>query len=170
MKTTNVITTTTSRAGLPARYLALLLAAVTVAFGPQRLGAADAVPFKGSAEGAIVSSIPDPGGLLLTVLADGYATHLGKFSREEVVVLNPVAGTAVGTLVFTAANGGQLFGAVAAHFTSPTTVVATYTFTGGTGRFANATGQADAFVSIPDGVHFTVEFSGRVSSVGANKK
>ena len=170
MKTINVITGTTSKAGWLARYLALVLAAVTVAFGPQRVWATDTVPFKGRGAGAIVSSIPDPGGALLTVLTDGYATCLGQFSREEVVVLDPVAGTAVGTLVFTAANGDQLFADVAAQFTSPTTVAGTYTFTGGTGRFANATGHADALVSIPDGVHFTVEFSGSISSAGANKK
>ena len=170
MKTTNDITATRSKAGRRAKYLALLLAAVTAAFAPQWVRAADTVPFKGNAEGAIVNATPDPGGLVVTVVADGYATHLGKFSREELLLLNPNTGTAAGTIVFTAASGDQLFGTVTAQFTSATTVVATYTFTGGTGRFANATGEADAFLSTPDGVHFSVEFHGTVSSVGANKK
>ena len=170
MKTTNATTTTISKAGLLARFLALLLAAATVAFGPQRLGATDTVPFKGNAEGAIVSSTPVPEGVLLRTLARGHATQLGRFTREEMVVLNPSTGTITGTLVFTAANGDRLVGAVAAQFTSPTTVVGTITFTGGTGRFENATGDADALVSTADGVHFTVEFDGSVSSVGANKK
>lgn len=166
MKTTNTITTTTSKAGLLARSLTLLLVAVTMGFGPQRVWATDTVPFKGNAQGAIVSAVPDPGGVLVRVLAEGHATHLGKFSREEVLVLNPIAGSAVGTIVFTAANGDQLSGTVAAQFTSPTTLVGTYTFTGGTGRFADATGEAQASLSTPDGVHFTVEFDGSVSSVG----
>jgi len=169
MKTINEIITPALKAGLRARFLAMLLAAVTVGFGAQRVWATDTVPFKGSAEGAIVSATPEPGGVRLRVLADGQATHLGKFSREEVLLLNPNTGTASGTIVFTAANGDQLHGTVAAQFTSPTTVVGTYTFTGGTGRFANATGDAGASLSTPDGVQFSVEFDGSVSSVGVNK-
>jgi hypothetical protein len=131
---------------------------------------ADAVPFSGNAEGAIVSASPDPEGVLLTVLADGRATHLGRFSREELLLLNPVAGTIAGTVVFTAANGDQLSGLVSGQFTSQTTVIGTYTFTGGTGRFKKASGEADFSLSTTDGGHFTVTFEGRVSSVGANKK
>jgi hypothetical protein len=149
--------------------ITLLLAAVTVGLGPQQAWATDAVPFKGNAQGAITSATPAPGGVLVTVLADGYATQLGKFSREEVLLLNPVTGSAVGTIVFTAANGDQLSGVVTAQFTSPTTLVATYTFTGGTGRFADATGEAQALLSTPDGAHFTAEFEGSVTSVGINK-
>lgn len=166
---TNVITITTSKAGLLARYLALLLAAATVAFGSRPVWATDAVPLKGRAEGAIVSSAPDPAGVLLRTFAEGYATQLGRFTREEILILNPVAGSITGTIVFTAANGDQLSGLVAAQFTSATTVIGTVTLTGGTGRFANATGAADAAVTTPDGVHFSVEFAGSVSSVGASK-
>jgi hypothetical protein len=169
MKTTPIITTTTSKAGLLARYLTLL-AAVTVAFGAECVYGADSVPFKGSAVGAVVSASPVPAGVLLRTLAEGEATQLGRFTREEELLLNPATGTLNGTIVFTAANGDQLSGVVAAQFTSPTTVEGTITFTGGTGRFENAAGQADAFVSSPDGVHFSVDFEGSVSSVGANKK
>ena len=170
MKTTNVTPLQISKPGLPVQCLALLVAAATVAFAPQRVWANDTVPLKGSAEGAVVSTTPVPEGVLLRTLAGGRATHLGRFTREEMLVLNPSTGTLTGTLVFTAANGDRLSGAVAAQFTSPTTVVGTITFTGGTGRFLNASGEADAIVSTADGVHFAVEFDGRVSSVGANKK
>ena len=166
MKTTN---TTTSKPGLLAKHLTMLLAALTMA-SSQCLWAGEAVPFKGNAEGAIVSALPDPAGVLVRVLAEGHATRLGQFSREEVLLLNPVAGTIAGTIVFTAANGDQLSGLVAGQFTSPGTVVGTYTFTGGTGRFKNAAGEADFSLSTPDGVNFTVDFHGSVSSVGANKK
>ena len=161
-------TTHTLKTGLLAKCLTLL-AAITVGFGPLQVWSTDTVPLKGSAAGGIVNATPSPGGVLLTVLAEGHATQLGKFSREEQLVLNPATGTAAGTIVFTAANGDQLFGLVVAQFTSPTTLVATYTFTGGTGRFANATGEAEASLSTPDGIHFTVEFAGSISSVGANK-
>ena len=145
------------------------LGVLMVAFG-FCVWAAATVPFKGSAEGGIVSATPGPDGVLLRVLAEGHATHLGQFSREELVLFNPIAGTIAGTIVFTAANGDQLSGTVAGQFTSATTVAATYTFTGGTGRFANATGEADALLSTEDGVNFTVQFDGSLSSVGDNKK
>ena len=145
------------------------LAVLMVAFSFY-VWAAATVPFKGSAEGGIVSATPGPDGVLLRVLADGQATHLGQFSREELVLFNPIAGTIAGTIVFTAANSDQLSGTVAGQFTSATTVAATYTFTGGTGRFQNASGEADFSLSTSDGVHFAVEFDGSLSSVGANEK
>src|SRR4051812_20358978 len=109
------INTTTSKTGLLTKYLVLL--ALIGVFGPHAVWASDSVPFKGSAEGAIVSASPDPAGLLVTVIADGNATHLGRFSREEVLILNPGTGTIAGTIVFTAANGDQLSGLVAGQFT-----------------------------------------------------
>jgi hypothetical protein len=161
--------TTTSKTGLLTKYL-VLLAALTVVFGPHCVCASDSVPFKGSAEGAIVSASPDPAGLLVTAIADGDATYLGRFSREELLLLDPGTGSIAGTIVFTAANGDQLSGVVAGQFTSATTVAGTYVFTGGTGRFENATGAADFSLATADGIHFEVEFAGSLSSVGANKK
>ena len=163
-------TPTTTKTGLRAKYLTFLLAALTVASAPQWASATGEVPFKGSAEGVVVSLSPGPEGVLLTVLADGQATHLGRFSREEMLLLDPSTGTVAGTIVFTAANGDQLTGVVAGQFTSPTTVAGTYTFTGGTGRFENAAGEVDFSLATPDGMHFTVEFDGSLSSASANKK
>src|SRR4030095_14246755 len=101
--------------------LTLLLTAVALAFPAHSTWANDQVPFQGRAEGAIASVSPDPAGVVLTVLAHGNATHLGQFTREEVVLFNPVTGTLTGSIVFTAADGAQLFGTVAGGFTSPTT-------------------------------------------------
>jgi hypothetical protein len=167
MKTTTTTTTTTlSKTSLRARSLALLLATLAVAFAPDWAAATGEVPFKGSAEGAVISLTPGPEGALLVVLAEGQATHLGKFTREEMLILNPATGTIAGTVVFTAANGDQLIGGVTGQFTSPTTVVGTYTFTGGTGRFENAVGEAAFSLATPDGTHFTVEFDGTLSALG----
>jgi hypothetical protein len=162
-------TITTLKTRLLTKY-GVLLAALMVSFGPHCVWASDSVPFKGTAEGAIVSIAPDPAGFLVTVMADGEATYLGRFSREEVLLLNPSTGAIAGTVVFTAANGDELSGLLAGQFTSPTTVAGTYTFTGGTGRFENATGEADFSLVTADGIHFTVDFAGSLSSVGANKK
>jgi len=152
------------------KILTLLLAAVTLALAAHPAWADDQVPFQGRAEGAITSVSPDPAGVVLTVRAHGNATHLGQFSREEVVLFNPLTGTLTGVIVFTAANGDQLFCTVAGGFISPTAATGTYTFTGGTGRFANASGSADFIISTPDGIHFSVEFAGTLSSVGSNQK
>lgn len=161
--------TNTTKTALLTKYL-VLLAALTVVFGSHCVWASDSVPLMGNAEGAIVSASPDPAGLLLIVIAEGDATHLGRFSREEVLLLDPGTGSVAGTIVFTAANGDHLSGVVAGQFTSLTTVAGTYAFTGGTGRFENATGAADFSLATADGIHFEVEFAGSLSSVGANKK
>jgi|GEM_PF-1674103 len=152
------------------KMLTLLLAAVALASAAHSTLANDQVPFRGSAQGAAVSVSPDPAGVVLTVQAEGKATLLGGFSREEEILFNPASGALTGLIVFTAANGDQLFGTVEGGFVSPTRATGTYTFTGGTGRFQNASGDADFSLSTSDGVHFTVEFDGSLSSVGANKQ
>jgi len=121
------------------------------------------VPFKGKAKGEITSLLPGPGGVAVIAVSEGTATHLGKFTREEDILLDPNTGSFTGDIFFTAANGDQLIGTVAGAFTSPTTATGTYTFTGGTGRFENATGGADFVVSMPDGIHFTVKFEGTLA-------
>jgi hypothetical protein len=52
---------------------------------------------------------------------------------------------------------------VEGHFTSPTgeSAEGTYVFTGGTGRFQNASGVA-AFEITLDGMNFDVSFSGTI--------
>ena len=152
------------------KMLTLLLTAVALAFQTHSTLANDQVPFQGNAQGATVSVSPDPGGVVLAVRAEGNATQLGRFSREETILFNPATGTLTGLIVFTAANGDQLFGTVEGGFVSATVATGTYTFTGGTGRFQNASGEADFSLSTSDGVHFAVEFDGSLSSVGANKK
>src|SRR5262245_11148544 len=102
MKTT--IPTTASKTILRRPHLALLLAALAAFFTPQWTSAAGDLPFKGSGEGAVVGLTPGPEGVLLTVAAKGRATHLGQFSREEMVLLNPATGAITGVVVFTAAN------------------------------------------------------------------
>ncbi len=123
--------------------------------------AGDLVPFRGSAEGMITGATPTPNGLLLTATATGQATHLGRFTRGERVLVR-ADGTLTGTLVFTAANGDRLFASAAGGFISPTTTVGTYTFTGGTGRFRNATGVVRFVAVTPDGRRFAVTFEGTI--------
>lgn len=126
------------------------------------VSAGDEVPFKGRAAAVITGAELVGTDLHLTVSATGVATHLGRFTRTENVVLH-ADGTFDGTLVFTAANGDQLRADVAAGFTGATTIAGTYTFTGGTGRFTDASGEAD-FVGVASGPgQFAIEFDGTVS-------
>jgi hypothetical protein len=75
--------------------------------------------------------------------------HLGRTvgSAEQTVTFTPPATNALTiTITYTAANGDQLFATFSgtASFTDPTTIVASGTerYTGGTGRFAGASGSA----------------------------
>jgi len=86
---------------------------------------------------------------------------VGGFTRHAVAVVHPV-GTFDGTVVFTAVNGDQLFADIDGAFTSPTSIEATYTFTGGTGRFAGASGDADVEAVTSDGIHFSLTFEGTI--------
>jgi hypothetical protein len=104
-----------------------------------------------------------PASRRLTASATGQATHLGRFTRTETVIVDLSTGAFTGTLEFVAANGDRLNADVEGHFTSPTgeSAEGTYVFTGGTGRFQNASGVA-AFEITPDGMNFDVSFSGTI--------
>jgi hypothetical protein len=117
--------------------------------------------FRGRADAVVTAAVPAPDGLHLTVTATGQATHLGRFTRHETVILR-ADGTFDATLVFTAANGDQLCATGRGAFTSPTTAEGTYTFTGGTGRFRDASGEA-AFEGVTsDGIHIALTFEGTI--------
>jgi hypothetical protein len=143
--------------------LGLVLALALLAFGQLYAGPGGASrPFKGDAEGAVTGVSPDGA---LIVDSSGTATHLGKFTRTEYIFIDGF--DVSGTIVFTAANDDQLWATFVGGFTSPTTVEGTYTFVGGTGQFAGATGTADfgaTTETTPDGVtHAAITFDGKIS-------
>ena len=86
--------------------------------------------------------------MFLQVLeGSGQATHLGRFTVEARWQVNVVTGTAVGTFTLTAANGETLVGTAtgtSAILDGLAYITETCVITGGTGRFAEATG---AFVT-----------------------
>jgi len=138
----------------------ILLQSAAFAFETRGATGTAPLPFKGNAEGTITGVSAGAEGVTLTGSAEGQATHLGQYTREEQLLLNPVTGTFTGTMIFTAANGDQLWCTIAGNFISATDAIGIYTFSGGTGRFEQATGEADFLASLPDGVHYTVEFDG----------
>ena len=102
------------------------------------------VPFKGRLEGTATIT---PGSPFLSVSIEGTgnATHLGRFTVEIPHLVNPMNRTSIGTYEFTAANGDTLTAGFTgqATLTAPgvLSVVETATITGGTGRFAGASGS-----------------------------
>jgi hypothetical protein len=139
------------------------LALALAAFGlPSRLQADEGGsgrPFKGVAEGMVTGLAPSGA---VVIESTGNATHLGNFTRTEEVSFGP-GGAISGTVIFTAANGDELWADFSGGFISPTTAEGTYTFTGGTGRFSDATGTASFQAITPDGVHVEISFKGSIS-------
>jgi hypothetical protein len=121
------------------------------------------VPFRGRAIETVTDVTPvGPNLLRITVTTNGLATHLGRFTGTETLFFNVADGTIVGTRVFIAANGDRLYADIDAAFTSATTVVGTFTFTDGTGRFRDASGEADFEVVTPDGIHLAMTCAGSI--------
>ena len=65
--------------------------------------------------------------------------------------------------MFIAANGDRLCADVDGGFNSPTTLIGRYTFTGGTGRFATASGTVDFMGVSTDGLHLALTFAGTIA-------
>ena len=100
-------------------------------------------PFKGTANAVETSEFAFPI-LSVTRLGTGTATYLGKYTSHLTAQINVVTRHSTGVATFTAANGDTLTASVVGQGTTtgPTTrsIVEVYTITGGTGRFAGATG------------------------------
>ena len=127
-----------------AASLALAVLAVLSLAGP--VAAGHPVPFKGSFEGDVTVSPLAPPLVTVDVEATGNASHLGLFTLDIPHVVNRATRAATGSYEFTAANGDTVY----AEFTGlamPTAtpgvlyIEETATITGGTGRFAGATGS-----------------------------
>jgi hypothetical protein len=156
---------------------ALAVLAVLGIVGP--LTAAEQVPFKGKLEGVVtVAPVPGSPPFIVDVLVDGAgdAIQLGQFTFSIPHRVDRSTRTAIGSYEFTAANGDTL----SADFTGismPTStpgviaIVETATITGGTGRFAGATGSFtterlyDAVVGTTTG-----SFKGTISAPGASNQ
>jgi hypothetical protein len=119
------------------------------------------LPFLGWGDEMVTGVELVPDGIQLTADGAGEATHLGRFTRHAVAVVHG-DGTFMGTVTFIAANGDRLYADIDGAFTSATTIEGTYTFTGGTGRFEDASGDADFEAVTSDGIHIAVTFEGTI--------
>jgi hypothetical protein len=120
----------------------------------------NSVPISGQLNATITSATPVPGGVHVTAAGAGIAAHLGQFTSLENAIVYP-NGTDLAMVILTAANGDQLFWTDMGTRTSPTTIVGTITFTGGTGRFQNASGTA-TFQALTGGGRVSITFAGTI--------
>jgi hypothetical protein len=107
--------------------------------------AAKGVPFHGTIQGIEIAEVQFPK-LFVDGSGSGNATHLGCFTLAYEVEVDFLTRTTFGSYVFTAANGDNVFTDIIG-FGTPTenpdvhSIVEVHTITGGTGRFAGATGS-----------------------------
>ena len=149
-------------------FLAMLALAGPTAAGTQGKQEKQ-VPLRGRLEGIATFAPLTPPFVSVNLEGGGQATQLGNFEVSIPHVVNRSNGTAVGSYEFTAANGDTLTADFISQIT-PTdvpgvvSVAVTATITGGTGRFAGATGS---FVGdrLADTVNGTVteSFDGTIS-------
>ncbi len=127
--------------------LLLLTALTRIAFATPA-AAEIQLPLKGSLQ-AVENDVVDWPTIYVHESGSGNATLLGKFTVQyDGVVHNDAAGVGTGTLTahLVAANGDGLFAAVSGVGRPTATpginqIVEVYTITGGTGRFAEASGS-----------------------------
>ena len=110
------------------------------------LTAGEHVPFKGSLEGVVTITPLTPPFVSVFIEATGKATHFGKLTVQIPHIVNRSKSSAVGFYQFVAANGDTLTADFTGQATPTSTpgvfyIEETATITGGTGRFAHATGR-----------------------------
>ena len=120
---------------------ALLLTAALA--GPAAAG--KEVPFRGSFRGVDIADVQFPK-LFVDGSGSGNATHLGRFTLAYELEVDLITHETFGSSVFTAANGDNVLTDIiglGAPTENPDVVfvVEAHTITGGTGRFAGATGS-----------------------------
>ena len=149
----------------------------TMTAGTNANAAVQEVTFKGRLKGAFTVTFDPPPSPFFSVLFEGTgnATLLGRFTLEVPHRVNSTTGTAVGTFAFTAANGDMLTGDFTGVSTPTATpvvfdLVETARITGGTGRFAGATGSfiVKRFVDLST-LLTAGSFEGTISLPGADK-
>ena len=127
----------------PIKYLQITALFLTAALaGP--LAAANETPFRGTVQAVETHVVVFPT-LSVNGTGSGNATHLGNFTMTYEAEVNLLTHVAMGSIEFIAANGDRVFADFVGQST-PTaipnvvSIVETATITGGTGRFAGATG------------------------------
>ena len=126
------------------KRLFLALVATTALLASVAVSATAAeTPFKGKVNAVETGTVVGPTRFLVRD-GGGTATHLGKYTEHITMQINLPTRHSMGAATFTAANGDTLTATVEGQATPASpgvlSIVEVYTITGGTGRFAGATG------------------------------
>jgi hypothetical protein len=134
------------------RSASMILALTTLVLGisPRPTTAQHFVPIKGSYVTAFtLTPTPTPGVVRVQIVSIGKASHLGNSTNaaDTLVDMRVVPNLQTGPELFIAANGDRLAGTYSgiAGLPDPSGIIrfsGILTFTGGTGRFSEATGSA----------------------------
>jgi hypothetical protein len=161
----------------PSLYLPVAAILLTAALAGPAPSAEKYVPFKGSLQVYEQIVFPDPptGFFLVSGSGGGIATHLGRFTVTWEFAVNVADGRGTGPVHFVGANGDSIFTTTAGESEPTSTpgvfhIVEVQTITGGTGRFANASGvfTVDRLTDLNTG--FTSgSFHGSITSPGSTK-
>src|SRR5437016_11108617 len=159
------------------RYVAASLVAAAMISVTTPASARDEVPFRGVVSGSVISITPlDDCHQLVEAVNGGNATQLGRFTGTAEFVLNVCDLTYIGSYVFTAANGDSISGPFTGTLT-PTPIPGVFDnnelafITGGTGRFANATGTFNLGGQIDNNAGtFSLPWHGTISTVGSGRR
>jgi hypothetical protein len=155
-------------------FVAVVLVTTAMILTSTLTSARDQLPFRGTVSGSVTSVTPlNECNQLVEVVNGGNATQLGHFTGTAQFVVDVCNLTYVGSYVFTAANGDSISGPFVGTLT-PTNVPGVFDntesafITGGTGRFAVATGSFDLGGQIDFNTGtFSLPFEGTISSVGS---
>jgi hypothetical protein len=136
---------------------------------PAAPASAAAVPFKGTFEGTQAIVPPNQ----VNGTATGTGTHLGQFTVAFPHTVNFATRVGTGTYTFTAADGDTItasFQGQAQGAPPLVSIVEHATVTGGTGRFAGATGAFTAHRTFNQTTGVTTgSFEGTLLAVGAGR-
>lgn len=158
------------------RKAGLLLVATAALALPMQALAGDQVPLKGWDSGSF--TLEEDGcatGVFAVVIDDaGMATHVGAYAYHADECFNGVTGAFSGTFTITAANGDTISGTYAGTVVGVAGELAFYeqeaVITGGTGRFAGASGGFDlSGIANLVSLESSQTISGAVSSPGSLK-
>ena len=122
-----------------------LIAASAVSLASIAVGATAAeTPFKGTVNAVETGTVVFPT-RFLDREGTGTATYLGRYTEHITMQINLLTSHSIGDATFTAANGDTLTATVEGQATPASpgvlSIIEVYTITGGTGRFADATGN-----------------------------
>ena len=123
----------------------LLLFALTSSAFAAPADAKGPLPFKGSIQSVETYDVQFPT-MYVDANGSGNASHLGRYAVSFEVEVNLLTSAGIASLAFVAANGDSIFADGLGQGGPSGTpnvnqIVENYTITGGTGRFAGATGS-----------------------------